>query len=163
MFFGICLVALCAVIVVILILLIDCDLALKCCELFGANPERKLRGKVVWVTGASSGIGECLAYELARCGCKLVLSARRRDELEKVKERCAGKNRALFPYWGVLIVMHAASVCCEHPPPGQTLGCLIHNESRGPGIWQLIVSPGHLIIISNGTQKSRVSNSVILE
>ena len=93
MFFRVSVVALCAVIVVILSLLIDCDLVLKCCELFGANPERKLRGKVVWVTGASSGIGECLAYELAPCGCKLLLSARRRDELEKVKERCAGKER----------------------------------------------------------------------
>ena len=93
MFFRVSVVALCAVIVVISSLLIDCDLVLKCCELFGANPERKLRGKVVWVTGASSGIGECLAYKLARCGCKLLLSARRREELEKVKERSAGKER----------------------------------------------------------------------
>ena len=71
-------------------LLSDCDILLKCCELFGARPEGKLRGKVVWVTGASSGIGECLAYELARFGCRLVLSGTRKDKLEKVKERCAG-------------------------------------------------------------------------
>lgn len=47
-----------------------------------------LKGKVVWITGASSGIGEQLAYVLAKAGCKLILSARRVPELEQVKKRC---------------------------------------------------------------------------
>ena len=34
--------------------------------------------------------GEYLAYELVKYGCKLVLSARRKAELERVKENCAG-------------------------------------------------------------------------
>lgn len=48
----------------------------------------KLKNKVVWVTGASSGIGEALVYELARRGTKLILSSRRKDALERVKGHC---------------------------------------------------------------------------
>ncbi len=48
-----------------------------------------LANKVIWITGASSGIGEAITYELARKGAKLILSARRKEELERVKGNCA--------------------------------------------------------------------------
>ncbi len=47
-----------------------------------------ITGKVIWLTGASSGIGEALAYALARKKVKLILSARSKDELERVKGNC---------------------------------------------------------------------------
>lgn len=46
---------------------------------------KKFENKVVWITGASSGIGEATAYEFAKQGAKLILSARREDELLRVK------------------------------------------------------------------------------
>lgn len=47
-----------------------------------------LKNKVVWLTGATSGIGEGLAYALAEQGAKLVISARREEELQKVAAKC---------------------------------------------------------------------------
>ncbi|XP_019185122.1 PREDICTED: 11-beta-hydroxysteroid dehydrogenase 1B-like [Ipomoea nil] len=52
-------------------------------------------GKVVVIAGASSGIGEHLAYEYARRGAYLVLAARREKSLEEVAERA---NRLGSPY-----------------------------------------------------------------
>ena len=69
----------------------DGDFTLMIYEKIGQDPAVALHGKVVWITGASSGIGEYLAYELVKYGCKLVLSARRKAELESVKKNCAGK------------------------------------------------------------------------
>jgi short-subunit dehydrogenase len=45
----------------------------------------------VWITGASSGIGEALAYAFHRAGARLILSARREDELKRVQRRCGGE------------------------------------------------------------------------
>ena len=44
-----------------------------------------LIGKIVWITGASSGIGKAIAYECAAQGAQVVLTARRYEELENVR------------------------------------------------------------------------------
>ncbi len=48
--------------------------------------------KIVWITGASSGIGEHLAYTFAYEGARLILSSRNITELERVKKACEEKG-----------------------------------------------------------------------
>jgi short-subunit dehydrogenase len=52
--------------------------------------------KVVWITGASSGIGEALSYAFAKEGAKLVLSARRTEELNRVKANLKLSDKDVF-------------------------------------------------------------------
>jgi short-subunit dehydrogenase len=52
-------------------------------------------GKVVWITGASAGIGAGLARRLAREGASLALSARRASELEAVAASLPAATRSL--------------------------------------------------------------------
>lgn len=50
-----------------------------------------LVGEVVWIVGASSGIGEALTYKFVECGAKVILSARREEELRRVQKQCKVK------------------------------------------------------------------------
>ncbi|WP_316832520.1 SDR family oxidoreductase [Pedobacter aquatilis] len=55
--------------------------------------------KIVWITGASSGIGEALVYEYFKAGNKLIISARNRDELFRVKGNCQNSfNVHVLPF-----------------------------------------------------------------
>lgn len=46
------------------------------------------KNKVIWITGASSGIGEALAYAYSRQGSKVILSSRNETELKRVLKQC---------------------------------------------------------------------------
>ncbi|WP_426486246.1 SDR family NAD(P)-dependent oxidoreductase [Flavobacterium sp. 2] len=54
---------------------------------------------VVWITGASSGIGKAMAFEWARLGYKVVLSSRRKELLDKVADeiRLSGGEALVIP------------------------------------------------------------------
>lgn len=49
------------------------------------NWQKYFHDKVIWITGASSGIGEQLAYKLNSMGAHLILSARNEKKLQTVK------------------------------------------------------------------------------
>lgn len=52
-----------------------------------------LHNKTIWITGASSGIGEALATQLSSQSVNLILSARRAAELERVKSSCSNPKQ----------------------------------------------------------------------
>jgi short-subunit dehydrogenase len=69
------------------------------------------KDKIVWITGASSGIGEGLVMAFAKAGAKVVLSARRREELEKVQQNAQlnDSNSLILP----LDVSHTDSLTAK--------------------------------------------------
>ena len=84
-----------------------------------AHTERYFEDKAVLITGASSGIGEELAWQLGRAGAKLTLAARRQALLEELAERIAstGAPRPLVTSCDVTRdsdVEHAVSVSVRH-------------------------------------------------
>lgn len=60
---------------------------------------KSLAGKVVWVTGASAGIGEALVEAFAKEGCKIILTARREEELKRVQKEAGldDSNSLILP------------------------------------------------------------------
>lgn len=55
--------------------------------------------KVIWITGASSGIGKALALYLSQFNCQLILSARREEALTTVQLQCKNPNNiAVLPF-----------------------------------------------------------------
>ncbi|CAI8018455.1 Dehydrogenase/reductase SDR family member 7, partial [Geodia barretti] len=72
------------------ILRTDCDLTLMSKSL---RPQY-FSGRVVWVTGASSGIGEALCRELSKHGALLIMSARSDQTMETIKQSLAHPENA---------------------------------------------------------------------
>ena len=54
--------------------------------------------KTIWITGASSGIGRELAIQLSNCDCTLILTARRKEQLEDTKLKCGNANVQVYPF-----------------------------------------------------------------
>lgn len=59
-----------------------------------APPPDAFKNQVVWITGASQGLGEAMALFFAKQGARLVLSSRRLAELERVRNLCLRANSA---------------------------------------------------------------------
>lgn len=85
--FAICIICV-LICVIIFSFLYDADMTTIFCEKFGGDVGKEMAGKVVWITGASTGIGAALAIEAVKKGAKIAISARREPLLESIKTKC---------------------------------------------------------------------------
>lgn len=90
-----------------------------------------LKGKVAWVTGASSGLGRASALALAGEGAAVAVSARRSDELDRVVEEIesSGGRSVAVP----LDVSDAAGIVTAHDTVATELGPVDVLVSNGGG------------------------------
>lgn len=69
-----------------------------------------LNGKVVMITGASSGLGEALAHTFYSCGCRVILVSRRKKELERVKDALINTHHTVPTYPPVVLPLDLTDI-----------------------------------------------------
>jgi len=100
-------------------------------ELLAGPPTFK--NKVVWITGGSSGIGENLAYGFSAAGATVILSARRKDELERVKNACKHPEKVIVYPMDMSEPHHTEKAARQFLAENPTLNIdiLINNAGMG--------------------------------
>ncbi|KAG8191972.1 hypothetical protein JTE90_002243 [Oedothorax gibbosus] len=86
----------------------DRDITLFVLEYFGKGT-RKYSGKVVWLVGASTSLGQAMALELAKAGAKIILSSRRQHILQKLKEDCIEISKGKLSDTDILVLPFAVT------------------------------------------------------
>jgi len=80
----------------------------------------KFKDKVIWIAGASSGIGEALVYAFISEGAQVIASAPFMDQLKKVRENC-GKGK---------VACHPLFLDMEHPEQFPGLVQRVQSEHK---------------------------------
>jgi serine 3-dehydrogenase len=98
-----------------------------------------LRDKVVFITGASSGIGRACARAFAREGAKILMAARRLDRLKKLAAEL-GADYGISSHFFELDVRDRAAVeraVAGLPPEWETIEILVNNAGLSRGLDKL--------------------------
>lgn len=93
------------------------------------------------ITGASSGLGEALAHEFYKQGCQIVLCARRRQELDRVRSELLDTHPTVTTYPPIIIPLDLSDI------------------NSLPGVVKKIIDiTGHIdILVNNGGVSHRGS------
>ena len=105
----------------------------------GSGWVQPLLNKIVWVTGAGSGIGEAAALTLAKAGAAVVLTGRRREPLETVADRIRAEGGTAHVEPGDLM----------DPDAVKRIGALINDKSAAST--SLSTMPGSTSTTGTGT------------
>ena len=89
-----------------------------------------IAGKTIWVTGASSGIGEALVEQLAAKGARLVISARRKERLEALAQRLEHADISVLPM-DVSDTRGLAQIARQTMAKVGPIDIMIHNAGVG--------------------------------
>jgi dehydrogenase/reductase SDR family protein 7B len=92
----------------------------------------KFKDKTVWITGASSGVGEGLARVFHREGANIIISARREAELERVKASCtAGQGTVSVVPFDLVDESQREAAAKQVHKQQQRLDVLVNNAGIG--------------------------------
>ena len=98
-----------------------------------------LKDKVVFVTGASSGIGEATAQAFAGLGARILMCARRAERLEKLAQALESEHKAAAHYFRLDVRDQAAvdRAIAGLPSEWRAIDVLVNNAGLSRGLDKL--------------------------
>jgi dehydrogenase/reductase SDR family protein 7B len=119
-------------------------------------------GKRVWVTGASSGIGEAYAQLFAAKGAQLVLSSRSEEKLEALRTALPGEGHMVLPL-DVSNAEHIAEVVRVHQSLLEEVDVLVNNAgiSQRALTWEVTMDTERRIMETNYFGATALTHAVL--
>ena len=91
----------------------------------------RLRNRNIWITGASSGVGEGMALVFNREGAHVIISGRREDELRRVRDACADGDRVTVAPFDVTDRSEREAAAAEVLGEFERIDVLVNNAGIG--------------------------------
>ncbi|KXS09567.1 NAD(P)-binding protein [Gonapodya prolifera JEL478] len=127
----------------------------------------RLKGKTAFITGASSGIGQATAFEFARHGANVILTARRKDRLQELETQICDEFPSSIVHSAQLDVQDRAAVFRvveELPAELKDVDILLNNAGLVIGLDPLsTVSPEavHTMLQTNVVGLINVTQAIL--